>query len=357
MGEVVWVGSNADFPADGIVVGGEALVDESHLTGKALPQHRKAQDPAFAGTRVVEGFLYVRAEKVGSETYLSRMLQLVEDSLANMADIEKRADLLASRLTRLGAVATLMTYVVSRSIERALSVALVMSCPCATVLAAAIASAARRGIIIKGGMALERLYLADTVCFDKTGTITSDVPRVAEIIPRAPWVKEDFILELAAGAETNSNHPMARGLVGEAARRNLTLVEVGEYQGFLGRGIAARWDSQQVLVGNRAFMEEQGISTAYFLRRHEVHSSAGRTVIYVAKNSRLQGMIALENQVRPGAELLIERLRRSGVRNVELIRGDSGMVVAALGEALGLDGHRGLDAGAQGELFHRHRGA
>lgn len=347
VGEVVWVGSNADLPADGIVVGGEALVDESHLTGNPLPRHRKVQDPVFAGTRVVEGFLYVRAEKVGSETYLSRMLQLVEDSLANRADIEKRADLLASRLTRLGAVATLMTYVGSRSIERALSVALVMSCPCATVLAtstalaAAIASAARRGIIVKGGMALERLNLADTVCFDKTGTITSDVPKVAEIIPRAPWVKEDFILELAASAETNSNHPMARGLVGEAARRNLTLVEVGEHQAFLGRGIAARWDSQQVLVGNRAFMEEQGLSTAYFLRRHEAHSSAGRTVIYVAKNSRLQGMIALENQVRPGAELLIERLRRSGVRNMELISGDSGMVVAALGEALGLDGHRG----------------
>ena len=347
VGDVVWVGSNADLPADGIVVGGEALVDESHLSGNALPQHRKVQDPVFAGTRVVEGFLYVRAEKVGSETYLSRMLQLVEDSLANRADIEKRADLLASRLTRLGAIATLTTYMVTRSVERALSVALVMSCPCATVLAtstalaAAIANAARRGIIVKGGMALERLNLADKVCFDKTGTITSDMPRVAEIIPRAPWVKEDFILELAASAEKNSNHPMARGLVGEAARRNLTLVEVGEYQVFLGRGIVARGDSREVLVGNRAFMAEKGISTAYFLRRHEAHSSAGRTVIYVARNSRLQGMIALENQVRPGAKLLVHRLRESGVQSVELISGDSGPVVAALGEALGFDGYRG----------------
>lgn len=347
VGDVVWVGSDADLPADGIVVGGEALVDESHLSGNALPQHRRMQDAVFAGTRVVEGFLYVRAEKVGSETYLARMLQLVEDSLANRADIEKRADLLASRLTRLGAVATLMTYAVSRSIERALSVALVMSCPCATVLAtstalaAAIANAARRGIIVKGGMALERLNLADTVCFDKTGTITSDVPRVAEIIPRAPWITENTILALAAGAETNSNHPMARGLVSEAARRNLTLVEVGEYQVFLGRGIAARLDSQEVLVGNRAFMAEHGISTTHFRRRHEGHSRVGRSVIYVARNGKLQGIIVLENQVRPGADLLIDRLRGSGVRNVELLSGDSGMVVAALGESLGLDGHRG----------------
>lgn len=347
VGDVVWVGNGADLPVDGVVVEGEALVDESHITGRAQPEHRKAPDSVFAGTRVVEGFVYVRAEKVGSDTFLSRTLQLVEDSLAKRADVEKRADLLASRLTGMGAIATVVTFLVTRSLQRALSVALVMSCPCATVLAtstalaAAIANAARRGIVVKGGMSLERLNGIDAVCFDKTGTITSDVPEITEIIPRAPWVEEGSILQFAASAEKNSNHPMARGIMQEAARRGIAPGEAEEFESFLGRGIAARWGSQEVLVGNRAFMEERGVNTGYFRRRGEDRSRAGKTVIYVSRSGRLQGMIVLENQVRPGAERVIRRLRDTGVRRVDLISGDSSQVVEALGRSLDLDGYRG----------------
>lgn len=347
VGDLVWVASGAYIPVDGMVEEGEALVDESQISGRAMPELRRAAAPVFSGTRVVEGFLYIRADRVGSDTYLSRTLQLVEDSLARRADVEKRADLLAARLTRMGILVTVVTLVVTRSLQRALSVALVMSCPCATVLAtstalaAAIANAARRGIIIKGGMSLERLSGIDTVCFDKTGTLTSDVPEIVEVVPRAPWMDEGNIMELAAWAEQKSNHPLAKGVMKEAGRRGIRPAPVEELESFIGRGVAVRRGGEEVLVGNRALLEERGIGTGYFKKRREVHSGAGRTVIYVAKNRRLQGMVVMENRVRPGAEELVGRLRESGVAQMEIMSGDSEQVVEVLGESLGLDAFQG----------------
>ena len=188
VGDMVSIREAERIPVDGIVLRGEALVGEAHITGRVEGVLKKEGDPVYAGTIVEEGSLVVRAEGVGEDTYLGRMVRLVEGSLANRAPVERRADILAKRLTGLGALAVIATFAVTGQFLRALTVMLVAACPCATILAAetavtaAISNAARRLMLIKGGLYLERIGEADTFCFDKTGTITRGAPEITQVV-------------------------------------------------------------------------------------------------------------------------------------------------------------------------------
>lgn len=346
-GDTVAVHEGERIAVDGRVVEGSALVDEAHISGRADPQLREADDWVYAGTRIVQGYLSVHAEKVGDDTYLSRILKLVEDSLGNRAEVERRADQLAGRLVRFGALATAVTLVATRSLARSLSVLLVMSCPCATVLAtstalaAAMASAARRGILIKGGLFLEKVREADTVVFDKTGTITVETPQVLEIIPRAPWQEARHVLAMAAGAETGSPHPVAAALLAAARDSNLLLEKPADIEVRLGRGIRARLGDDVVLVGNGTFMAESGVDPSYFRARALKFQESGRNVVFVARNGKLQGMIVLENTLRPHCADVVAALREQGIRSFALVSGDSVAAVRRLASGLGFEDHRG----------------
>ncbi|MEJ2716597.1 MAG: HAD-IC family P-type ATPase, partial [Deltaproteobacteria bacterium] len=203
-GDTVVVRAGGKIPVDGAVTRGEALVDEAHITGRKEPERRVPGDGVLAGTVVQQGMVRIEAEKVGHETYLARIGRLVEESLANRAPAEKKADVLAQRLTTVGLAVTGATLVVTRDLAKALAVYLVMACPCATVLAAAtavsaaLANAARNRILVKGGLYMERFGATDCICFDKTGTLTTDEPRVAEVVPRPTWIKPETVIELAA---------------------------------------------------------------------------------------------------------------------------------------------------------------
>jgi cation-transporting P-type ATPase C len=345
-GDTVVVRTGQKLPADGVIGAGEGLVDESHITGRWQPELRSAGDWVYAGTRIQEGYFHMQADKVGEETYLCRIAHLVETSLAERADLEEKADILAVRLMRLGIAATLGTLVFTRSLSRAFSVMLVMSCPCATVLAvstavtAAVASAASRHILVKGGCYLERTHAVNCICFDKTGTITSDVPRVVEVVPRAPGQDPSRILALAARAEVQSDHPLARALV-EHARAHGAAVEADTpCEVFLGRGVRATVDSDTIVVGNLEFMESEGISAAYYKRRAHEHMQCGRTVVYVGRNGRLQGMIAVAGTARPGTELVLQRLRRDRIARLCLISGDTEATVGSISREMGFDEFR-----------------
>ncbi len=345
-GDVVVVRSGDLIPVDGIVVRGEALVDESRMTGRALPELRSEGERAFAGSIVREGTLHIRAEKLGAETYLARVVQMVEVAMARPTEIEKRVDRLARRLLWMGSLGTAATLALTRDLARSLTVLLIMSCPCATILAAAtaitaaIANAARNRTLIKGGVALEQAARVNTLCIDKTGTLTLGTPTLLQIVLRAPWQDPDEILRLAALAEMRSTHPFAAALMQAAVDRSLELPEPQECDIIVGRGVLAQLDGDRVLVGNAELLQGEGVNPGYFRAKAVRLTESGHSVLYVAKNGKLQGMIVLENRVRPGFPFILQWLRENGLPHAVLVSGDTEAVVHSLAADMGFDAFR-----------------
>ena len=186
-GDIVVVRLMERIPVDGVIVQGEALVDQAHFTGRSEPDLRRVGDAVFAGTIIQDGSLQIRAEKVGEDTYLAQIIQIVEQSLRYRPQAEKQAELLAVRLSQLSFAVTLGVLILTRDLSRIFAVLLVMACPCATILAAStavsasLANAADNLMLIKGGLFLERFGETDCICFDKTGTVTKGLPEVREV--------------------------------------------------------------------------------------------------------------------------------------------------------------------------------
>jgi cation-transporting P-type ATPase C len=347
-GDTVVIYPGEKIPVDGTVIRGEGLVDESHITGRSEPEFRRADHRVYAGTRLQQGRLYLRAEQVGEDTYLRRVLRLVDESLANRAPAEQRADRLARRLLHLGFWATALTYVLTGQVFRAFTVLLVMACPCAsalaasTAVAAALANAARNRCLIKGGLYLERIGEADCFCFDKTGTLTSDSPRIVAVVPRSSKMAPEKVLLLAAAAENQNPHPLARAIVEEAAGRNLFPSPPSSSEFVLGKGVRAVVEKETVLVGNEDYMKEEGVDVRYFRKRACRLMDSGHTVLYVAKNGRAQGLIGVANPLRPGSVEAVNSLRRDGVRVLCLVSGDTEPVARRVSRELALDDCRAL---------------
>jgi manganese/zinc-transporting P-type ATPase C len=343
VGDTVSIREAERIPVDGVVLGGEALVNEAHITGRAEGALKKKGDPVYAGTIVEEGSLLVRAEGVGEGTYLGRMVRLVEESLTNRAPAERRADILARRLTGLGVLAVIATFAVTGQFVRALTVMLVAACPCATILAAetavtaAISNAARRLMLVKGGLYLERIGEADTFCFDKTGTITRGAPEISQVVDLSPRKNPRGTIAIAAAAEARSVHPLAGAIRQEAARYGIVPRSQGSSRTILGRGVEARIGGATMLVGNSSFMRESGIDVLSVEDVEQSLAASGHTVIFVAKNGSLRGIIAAKDAVRPEAEDALKRLRADGVAEVFLITGDGEPSARAVSQDLGFD--------------------
>jgi cation-transporting P-type ATPase C len=342
-GQVVVVRAAERIPVDGVVVQGEALVDEAHITGRSVPEIRSRQQKVFAGTTVEQGLLHIRAEEVGEEIYLNRILRLVEESLSRRSPAERKADALAGRLTWFGAVSTAGVLLLTRDLSRVLSVMLVAACPCATVLAAstavtaAVANSARNRVLIKGGLYLERMASADCFCFDKTGTLTLRSPRVIEIAARGPRQNPAGVLALAASAEAHTTHPVGRALLEEASRRGIKPRPSAVSESVLGKGIRATVGQDAVSVGNLAWMEESGVNVDYFRQKAMDWAARGETVVLVSKNGKAQGMIGISNSIRPETEATLQGLRSDGVKRLCLITGDLEPVARMLAADLRFD--------------------
>jgi cation-transporting P-type ATPase C len=347
-GDIVVVHAMEKIPVDGVVVNGEALVDQAHITGRAEPELKEAGELVFAGTIVQQGKIHLRAEKVGEATYLSQIICLVESSLENRPQAEKQVELLAARLVRWGLIAVMGTLLLTWDPARIFAVMLVMSCPCATVLAAstavtaALANAADHLILIKGGLYLEQFGKIDVICFDKTGTLTTGVPRVAHIATGYPSVTPQQVLTLAAAAEVRNPHPLARALV-KAAREADALPPAGEAvpEIFLGRGVRTNLGNNVVAVGNERFMADQGIDFQAFQPTARELEDSGQTVVYVAQDGTVLGLVAITYETRGDLQILVKKLRRDGVEHFHLISGDSARVVESLAASLKFDGQRG----------------
>ncbi len=337
-GEIVVVGAGERIPVDGPVVSGRSTVDQSALTGESIPVDKGPGDPAFTGTLNLFGALEVRAERIGHDSTFGQVLRLVAEAQVRKAPIERLADRLARLFLPAVQIVAGLTLLAGYWLgwpdvwERTVAV-LVVACPCALVLAtpaavlASMAWLARHGIVIKGGVALERLAACDVAAFDKTGTLTLGRPELASVVPLGEQSDSD-VLRWAASAEKASRHPLAAAVVRGAAERGLDTPEADEVTALPGVGVAARVRrgseaERQVLVGNRRLMNERGTllgeeTTAAL----DALESRGETPLIVAIDGEVAGLIGVRDAVRPEAHDVIHDLKHRKIREIALLTGD-----------------------------------
>lgn len=340
-GDLVVLHTGEKVSVDGMVESGSALIDESPINGCAELALRQSGDTVLAGTLVREGVIFVRAREVGDQTYLARVIHMVEDALENQAPIQGVADRLAMRLLKLGGLLTLGTLVVTASFWRAFTVLLVMACPCATVLAAsapisaAIHAAARRKILIKGGRYLEQAGQADIVCFDKTGTLTNSQPGLKRLI-NLSYLPDEDLFQLAYTAEMHNFHPLALAIKQEASDRGLEPSSHAVCQYQLGEGVAARINGNTVYVGNRKFMARHGVDLAKSWGLARDLESQGLTVAFLALDDNLLGLLGFANRIRPEAAPITDHLIDDGARRIVMITGEEQATASAVARKLGI---------------------
>ncbi len=327
-GDTVVLHTGEKIAVDGEVVKGEALVDESPITGEAAFVTRAAGDKVFAGTFVRQGVIFVEARQVGDRTYLARILRMVEDSMENKAPIEGEADRLAKSVVKWGFAATLTTLLLTRSPWRAFTVMLVMACPCATILAAstaisaAMSAAAHRRILIKGGRYLEEAGKANVICFDKTGTLTTNEPELKQI-EIFDGFSEDDLLQLAYSTEIHNNHPVAIAIKREAEKRGIEPIghDVCEY--FLGKGVRSEIRGNEILVGSHKLMDQFSVAHAEVKAYLDKVKRQGLTLLFVAKNGELLGVVGIANRDREDVGAVVDFFRKEGFDKVAMVTGDS----------------------------------
>ncbi len=341
-GDRLLVRNGGRLPVDGVVVSGQAAVDESAITGESVPVDKAAGDTVYAGTINTAGTLQVQAEKMGRDTTLGTIVKLVEEAQKTQAPVQRLANRYARYLVPVTFAIAVLVYFITGELIRSVTV-LVVVCPCALVLAtptalvAAIGNAARHNVIVKTGAHMEALGKIDIVAFDKTGTLTAGLPRLVDVFPLNE-LPADEILRLAACAERASEHPLGRAVVEAALARHLPVPQAESAEVLTGFGVQARVDGQEVVVGNRALLNSAGVAlTAAEAARLAELEEAGYTVIPVAVNSRPAGLLALADTVRPEVAGLIQALKAAGIKKTVMISGDNLPTVRAIAAQAGVD--------------------
>ncbi|OUN83268.1 copper-translocating P-type ATPase [Flavonifractor sp. An52] len=347
MGDLVVVRPGGRIPVDGIVVEGNSSVDESALTGESLPVEKGVGDQVAAATINKSGYFVFRATRVGEDTTLAQMIKLVEEASASKAPIAKLADKVAGVFVPvvigIALVTAVVWFVLTRSIESALTAGvavLVISCPCALGLATPVAimvgtgKGAENGILIKSAEALETLHTVRTVVVDKTGTLTQGKPAVTDCIP-AEGVTEEELLCVAASLEKPSEHPLADAILTEAEKRNIPLAPIQDFQALSGRGVRGTLHGASVLAGNRAMLEEAGISLEGFGDRGEALAQNGKTPLYFAEHGKMLGVVAVADPPKPTSAAAVRGFRELGI-DVVMLTGDNRRTAEAVGRELGV---------------------
>ncbi|ESZ03800.1 MULTISPECIES: heavy metal translocating P-type ATPase [unclassified Mesorhizobium] len=337
-------------PVDGIVTEGRSSIDESMISGEPLPVEKTKGDALTGGTLNKNGSLIMRAEKVGSETTLSRIVELVAKAQRSRAPIQGLADRVsfyfvpAVVLVALAAFAAWAIFGPEPSlifaIVSAVSV-LIIACPCALGLATpmsimtATGRGAHAGVLIKDAAALERFASVDTLIVDKTGTLTEGKPRLTDVVA-AEGLSENELLALAAGLEKGSEHPLAEAIVGGADVRGLTLVEASGFDAVTGKGVSGTVSGRKVSLGNAAMMADVGIDTASLSARAEALQAEGKTAMFVAVDKKLAGIVAVADPVKATTAEAIRALHDRGLRII-MATGDNERTARAIAKSLGID--------------------
>jgi P-type Cu2+ transporter len=348
VGDLVLVRPGGRVPADGVVVEGSAELDESMITGESRPVPKQPGDRVVAGTVVADSAVRVRVEAVGEQTALAGIRRLVEQAQASGSRAQALADRAAGLLFYFAVGAGLITAAVwlalgdpDQAIERTVTV-LVIACPHALglaiplVIAISTALAARSGILVKDRLALERMRTVDAVLFDKTGTLTTGKPQVSGVA--AADGDTDGLLGLAAAVEADSEHPLARAIVASArTRADGDLPAVSNFRSMTGRGVQARVGGATVAVGGPALLRELEVAEPEELAPEvDGWRRRGATVLFVVRDDKVPGALALEDTVRPESGQAVGKLHRLG-RRVVMITGDARQVAEAVAAELGVD--------------------
>lgn len=348
IGDIVAVRPGSSIPVDGVITSGTSSVDQSALTGESIPVEKNVGDPVIAATINKTGYFEFEAQKVGDDTTLSQIIQLVEEAAGSKAPIAKLADRISGVFVpvviTIAVAAALIWLLLGYSVEFALSVGigvLVISCPCALGLATPVAimvgtgKGAENGILFKSAEALETAHLIKTVLLDKTGTITEGRPAVTDLLP---FEGEDpmRLLLLAASLEAPSEHPLSEAVAGYAAEKNLELLPVQDFEALSGLGIRGTIDNRICLAGNYKFMEQQGIPFGTLKVQGEQLSEDGKTPLYFAENGKPLGIIAVADTIKPTSRQAVEELKKMGV-DVVMLTGDNQRTAEAIRRQLGID--------------------
>lgn len=350
-GQVLRVRPGESIPVDGVVLEGSSAVDESALTGESIPVEKTAGDTVNAATVNRTGSFTFRATRVGAETSLAKIIQLVEDANATKAPIARMADKVAGVFVPVVFVISAVTFAVwmalTGSINEALTSAvavLVISCPCALGLATPVAimvgtgKGAEMGILFKSAEALENLRSVGTVVLDKTGTVTRGKPAVTDIVVAAradgsPAMSEKALLKLAAALERSSEHPLAEAIMAECESRGIVARMVEDFAAVPGRGVTAREGQNVIAAGNVRLMNELGAEVPAGLA--EQFAAEGKTPLFFAKNGELAGTIAVADEVKETSAEAIAALRKLGV-DVRMLTGDNRVTAEAIARRVGL---------------------
>lgn len=349
IGDIVVVKPGEKIPVDGIVLEGHSTVDESMLTGESIPVEKSVGDEVIGATINKLGTFKFKATKVGRETALAQIIKIVEEAQDQKAPVQRMADIISAYFVPAVVAAALLTFLGwyfiadAGNFTRALinfTAVLVIACPCALGLATPTSimvgtgKGAEYGILIKGGEHLENAHRLDTIVLDKTGTITRGEPSLTDVIPVSGITSEE-LLKLAASAEYNSEHPLAKSIVNAAKEKGMDFYKTNNFQAVPGYGITAEINEKKVVVGTSKLLNEQGIDISILAGKAEMLEKQGKAAIYAAAGGKLQGILAVSDTVKDNSREAVEELKKMNIE-VWMITGDNRRTAEAIAGEVGI---------------------
>ncbi len=343
IGDVMIVKPGEKIPTDGVVVKGESAVDESMVTGESLPVEKKIKDLVIGATINQDGILYIKATKIGKDTFLAHIIKLVEEAQGTKVPIQKLADKITGVFVPVILFLTLLTFanwwIFTGELSRALGVSiavLVIACPCSLGLAVPISLmvgsglGAKKGILIRKGEAIQTMKQVKIVVFDKTGTITKGKPEVTNFYSK---VDEKYVWEIAASVEKLSEHPLSKAIVSYANLKKYKSVK--NFKILRGRGVEGNIGSKKVVIGNRTLMNEKKINLNSYVKKIEEFENQGKTTMIVAENSKIIGVIAVADAVKEDSIDALRILKEMRFRTI-MITGDNERTASAIAKQVGI---------------------
>ncbi len=343
--DILLVKTGEKFPLDAVVIEGETAADESMLTGESLPVAKTIGDTVTGGSLNINGNVYIKVIRIGSDTTLAKIVKFVEDAQAKKAPISKIADKVAGIFVPvvmgIAIISSIIWLLVGKDLAFAIKIftsVLVIACPCALGLATPTAVmvgtglGATNGILIRNGEALEQTHKVTAAVFDKTGTLTKGKPEITDIITN----DEQAIIYLAASAESAANHPIAHSVLKYAKDNNINFKVPDQSENIAGMGVSAIVDGEKILVGKKVFLDLNNIDTSDFNQKALSLESVGKTVMYVANNGICIGIIAVSDQLKPDAKEAFKKLNEMGIKRI-ILSGDNKTSAEYIGSLLGAD--------------------
>ena len=343
--DIIAVHTGDKVPVDGAVQAGEASIDQASLTGEFMPVVKSKDEVIYAGSTVKSGNLLIKAQRVGDDRAISRIVHMVEEAQGRKAPIQAYADRFSAQFIPVNFLLSLIVYIITKSPIRALNMLIIdYSCgvrlSTATAFAAAICRATSQGVLVKGGNFIELLNDADTLILDKTGTITEGRPKVVSVYPANGNVETKDIVRLAAACEETTNHPIALAILSKAREMGWQIPKHSGINVIIGKGVETTVRRQKIRVGSAAFMQESGVSNSISETTIQMMNQKGENIVYVAKGKMLIGVIGIQDRLREDMKKTLNRLRRYGYDDIILLTGDVEEHANLMASKMALDGYK-----------------